>query len=424
MGGRELSPGTVIHGRYRIEKMLGGGGFGVTYRVTDLKEGSIAAMKEYMPMDMACRLPGGQEVRPLSGSAAQQYEKFRQKFLDEARTIYKFRGHPNIVEVRHLFSENNTAYYVMEYVDGMDLGRFLEKQGGRMSWAMLRPIVAQVVSALKLVHSGGMIHCDISPDNIYLMNRGQVKLLDFGTARNMLRGSMEASVIVAKAGYSPWEQLRGRNMAAWTDVYALAATIYRCITGKMPPQAQDRMIQDDTVWFGQMGIPVPSQNWENALKKAMAVRAEDRYPSVTEFWEALKSSEDLSTSDAMPPSTPAVPMDRDIPMLECVYGIFAGRTMPIRQETCLGTDPSKCSIAFPRGTPGVSRMHLRFWPEEDRIMAMDMGSTYGTWLEGKKMIPGLAYCLMPGQQICLGDGQVFRRAESGCTREKTDVISY
>lgn len=419
MGGRELSPGTVIHGRYRIDKVLGGGGFGVTYRVADLKEGGIAAMKEYMPMDVACRVLGSHEVRPITGSAAQQYERFRQKFLDEARTIYKFRGHPNIVEVRHLFSENNTAYYVMEYVDGMDLGKFLDKQGGRMDWAMLRPIAAQVVSALKLVHSAGMIHCDISPDNIYLMHGGQVKLLDFGSARNMLRGSVEASVIVAKAGYSPWEQLRGRNMDAWTDVYALAATIYRCITGKTPPRAQDRIMQDETLWPSQMGLPVPSQRWEDALKKAMALRAEDRYQSVTEFWEALKDSESLSG-----PSTMADPAAGSAPMLECVHGAFAGRKMPIRQETCLGTDPSRCAIAYPRGTPGISRVHLRFWPEGDRVMAMDMGSTYGTWLEGRRMSPGLAYCLMPGQQVILGDGQAFRTAESGCTREKTDVISY
>ena len=165
---RELPPGALVHGRYRVERVLGSGGFGVTYLAYDLRERQAVAMKEYMPLDAACRAPGSQEVRPATRSE-KQYEKFKQKFLDEARTIYKFRGHPNIVEVRHLFCENGTAYYTMEYLEGTDLDKFLEAQGGRISWAALRPIVAQAVSALKLIHEENTVHCDISPDNLLLV---------------------------------------------------------------------------------------------------------------------------------------------------------------------------------------------------------------------------------------------------------------
>ena len=125
MGRRELAAETVVHQRYRVESVLGSGGFGITYRVMDLKYGRIAAMKEYMPLDAACRAVGGKTVRPVSQDRYAQYEKFRQQFLKEAQTIHRFRGHPNIVDVYHLFLENNTAYYVMEYLDGMDLKRFL-----------------------------------------------------------------------------------------------------------------------------------------------------------------------------------------------------------------------------------------------------------------------------------------------------------
>lgn len=432
MGRRELIPGTLIHGRYRVEQVLGSGGFGVTYRVMDLKENRVSAMKEYMPLDAAYRPMGKKEVRPISESKKGQYERFRQQFLDEAQTIYKFRGHPNIVEVRHLFYENNTAYYVMEYVEGMDLGKFLKSQGGHISWAMLRPIVAQVVSALKQVHSGGMIHCDISPDNIFLMNAGQVKLLDFGAARNTLRGTVEASVIVAKVGYAPYEQMRGRNMGAWTDIYALAVTIYHCVTGRMPPRAEERIVNDNTIWPSQMGVAIPSAQWENALKKAMSVRVEDRYRSVMDFWNALAvndATRPVFLSDPQPvnPSfdlyqpkestTPNVLSPQHpghgIPVLECVKGSYAGRKMPIQQELYLGVDASKCSIVYPKGTPGISRVHLRIWPDNGRLMVMDMGSTYGTWLAGKKMIPGLAYSLAPGSYVYLGGGQMFRAAESG-----------
>lgn len=430
MGRRELGPGTLVHNRYRVEQVLGSGGFGVTYRVMDLKENRVSAMKEYMPLDAAYRPMGRKEVRPISESKRGQYEKFRQQFLDEAQTIYQFRGHPNIVEVRHLFYENNTAYYVMEYVEGMDLGRFLRSQGGRVSWAMLRPIVAQVVSALKLVHSSGMIHCDISPDNIFLMNAGQVKLLDFGATRNTLRGTVDASVIVAKVGFAPVEQMRGRNMGAWTDIYALAVTIYHCVTGRLPPRAEERIVNDTTVWPSQMGVAVPSAQWEAALKKAMAVRAEDRYRSVVDFWNELTLEDAtrpvfpsgpqpyLPSDSVSPPReeklpNSAQPIGHGIPVLECVKGCYAGRKMPVRGELYLGVDGSKCDIVYPRGTPGISRVHLRIWPEEGRLMVMDMASTYGTWLGGKKMTPGLAYHLAPGSYVYLGGGQMFRAAEFG-----------
>lgn len=416
MGRRELIPGTLIHNRYRVEQVLGGGGFGVTYRVMDLKENRISAMKEYMPLDTAYRPVGRKEVRPYSEDKKVWYEKFRKQFLEEAQTIYRFRGHPNIVEVRHLFCENNTAYYVMEYIEGMDLEHFLKGQGGRISWEMLRPIIAQVVSALKTVHSGGMIHCDISPDNIFLLKNGQVKLLDFGAAKNMLRGTVEASVIVAKVGFAPFEQLRGRNMGPWTDIYALAVTIYYCMTGIMPSRAEERIANDTIRWPSQMGIAVPSVQWEEALKKAMALRPEDRWQTVMDFWNGLTTRD--STAPVYPsyrePSAPIFPDHPEsdgLPGFVCVKGLFAGRRMAIRQETCLGTDGAKCAIAYPAGSPGVSRVHLRLWPDGGKLMIMDMGSTYGTWLGGKKMTPGLAYHLPPGVYLYLGDGQIFQASE-------------
>jgi len=391
---RALMPGTIVHNRYKIVKVLGAGGFGVTYRVMDQKENKVAAMKEYMPLDAAYRPVGSMEVRPISEGKRPQYEKFRQKFLEEAQTIYKFRGHPNIVEVKHLFYDNNTAYYVMEYVEGMDLRQFLNKQGEKIGWDMLRPIIAQVVSGLKQVHSGGMIHCDISPDNIFLMNSGSVKLLDFGAAKSTLRGMVETSVIVAKPGYSPYEQMRGKDMGSWTDVYALAVTIYRSITGKMVQDSQERIVNDTTIWPSQMGIAIPSAQWEMALKKGMALRSEDRFQNVMDFWNALNGSSGV--------------MEPGIIALMGVQGVYTGSKISVTQEMILGVDPSRCHVTIPVGTPGISRVHLRVWPSNGRVMAMDMGSTYGSWLDGKKMTPGLVYQTNPGSVLYLGGGQVFR----------------
>jgi len=284
---RGLQPGTVVHGRYMVIQVLGAGGFGVTYKVLDQAEKKVCAMKEYMPRDIAHRSPGSQEIRPLSESRREQYKKFHDQFYKEAQTIYSLRGHPNIVEIRHLFYENNTVYYVMEYVEGTDMKQLLKNSGGKLRWEEIKPLLEQVVTGLSYVHASGLIHCDISPDNIFLVNGGKVKLLDFGAARSTLRGSVETSVIVAKPGFAPYEQMRGRNMGTWTDVYALAVTIYCCITGKVVPDSTERIANDKTIWPSQMGIAIPSGSWEQALKKGLALRVEDRYRTVAEFWDAL-----------------------------------------------------------------------------------------------------------------------------------------
>lgn len=416
---RALQPGTVIHNRYRVEKVLGAGGFGVTYQVTDTKENCIAAMKEYMPMDIAYRPMGTKEVRPLTNEKKEFYEKFRKQFLDEAQTIYEFDGHPNIIQVRHLFYENNTAYYVMEYVTGMDLGKFLKSQGGKLSWHMIKPIIAQVISALKRVHERGKIHCDISPDNIFLLNNGGVKLLDFGAAKSTLRGEVETSVIVAKPAYAPYEQMKGTNMGPWSDVYALGVTIYSCVTGVLPPKSEERILKDTIVWPSQMGIPTPSHSWEAALRKSMALRREDRYQNVLDFWNGLTSGDltqpvlvsqpiqtNISSAVTAPTHIPGQPHGG--PALEGMQGVLAGRRIPIQTVMTMGVDPSQCNIVLPQGTPGISRRHLRIWVANGQVQLMDLGSTYGTWLNGKKMTPGLLYPTAAGSMIFMGKDELFR----------------
>lgn len=247
----------------------------------------------------------------MSESRQTQYEKFRQYFLREAQTIYQFRGHPNIVEVRHLFRENNTAYYVMEYIEGMDLADHLKKQGGVLDWTTLRPIVAQVVSALKLVHSANMIHCDVSPSNIFLTNTGVVKLLDFGAARNTLRGSMEVSVIVANMGYAPWEQLQGRYLGPWTDVYGICAAIYYCLTGKLPPQPMDRLTGTPFPTPSELGVEIPGWQ-EQAILDGLDLYVQNRIQNMEELWQRLYVSPETEQSTQLPEHT-IVSSGLDIP---------------------------------------------------------------------------------------------------------------
>ncbi len=391
---RALSPGTVVHNRYRIEKVLGAGGFGVTYQVMDLKEGSPAALKEYMPADFATRRVFSCTVQPNSGQEA-PYRKFLVKFLQEAQTIYKFQGHPNIVEVQHLFRENGTAYYCMELLDGEDLGKLLQRRGGRMSWNEFLPIFLPVAKALETIHSVGLIHCDISPDNIYMQRGGFPKLLDFGAARVLLHGEAEASVIVLKNGYAPPEQRFGRKMGTWTDVYALAATIYRCVTGRVPPAAEERLNGEEVLLPSQLGADVPGLEWEQALMKGMALHMEQRWQTVGELRNALENA----SADRVPTSAPLE--------VACIAGVRAGASVQVTGELLVGVNAQKCDFVYPRGTPGVSRMHLRFWPDGDRLLVMDMGSTYGSWINERKMCPGLVYELDKDDHLRIGVNEVF-----------------
>lgn len=398
---RSLQLGTIVHNRYRVDQVLGEGGFGVTYKVTDLREDRIAAMKEYMPTDIAVRRPGGVDVIPRQ-ECQESYERFRDKFLEEAKIIYRYRGHPNIINVQHLFYGNNTAYYVMEFIDGMDLGKLLAQSGQRLSWDVLRPIMNQVVSALKEVHSNGMIHCDISPDNIFVLKGGQVKLIDFGAAKSVLHG--KSSIVMLKRGFAPPEQLStSGKLGPWTDVYALAVTIYRCFTGRMPQSAEDRLLNDKTLWPSQLGVQVPHATWEKVLKKAMSLRIEERYQSVNDFWMELNCNSPCDTW-----SPPQVRKTLNAPVLECVGGYFVGKHIYIRQEILAGRDPARCALVFPPNAPGISGVHMRLWSVDDTIMAMDMGSRNGTWLDGQKMTPGLVYTVKLGSVLFLGDGQYFR----------------
>ena len=301
-------------------------------------------------------------------------------------------------------------------LSGLDLGKFVKQNGGRLGWDVLYPIMDQVASALDVVHQANMIHCDISPENIiYLPQSQRPKLLDFGAARAVLQGETEASVIVLRNGFAPPEQRMGRHMGTWTDVYALAVTIYHCMTGKVPPNAEDRVAGENVQWPSQLGVTIPSKQWEAVLQKAMALRVEDRYQNVREFWQELKQSAPVY-SQGSPKVGSGTKIEMDTvnvatPILECLQGRYAGQWLRVTGEMLLGVDPSKCSILYPPGSPGVSRVHLRMWPYGKALRIMDMGSTYGTWINKTKLNPGMVYTMQPGMVLQFGQGQIYRVTE-------------
>ena len=282
-----LVPGTLLENKYRLGRVLGQGGFGITYIAWDQKLEMKLAIKEYFPQGMAARTPGSAEVDNSSGEIKEQLTFGLQRFLNEAKTLARFAEHPNIVTVRDYFEANSTAYLVMNYIDGITLEQYLQSKGGRLSFDQCLKIIMPVLDALKEVHQAGILHRDVSPDNIFIRKDGRVIMIDFGAARQELREKSKSLSVILKAGYAPEEQYRSRGkQGPWTDIYAVAATMYRCITGEVPPEAMDRLAEDELVTPLQLGVGIRVDQ-EIALLNAMAIRAADRYQTVGELQEAF-----------------------------------------------------------------------------------------------------------------------------------------
>ena len=287
-----LPCGAVVGGKYLIGKILGQGGFGITYIAQDYKDKHLVAIKEFYPDSLAGR--SGVTVVPFTGEREEAFLYGKECFLEEAKTLAQFIGDPNIVQVFNYFEENNTTYFAMEYLEGESLMDYLKRRGGRIPYDEAKRFFFPVMDALSMVHATGIIHRDISPDNIFITKDGAVKLIDLGAARYSLGNRSCSLDIVLKHGYAPKEQYvrRGRQ-GPFTDVYALAASIYYAITGELPPDSIDRMEEDTLIDPSSLGCDIPS-GAKSALIKALSVRAEDRYQSMMEFKEALIGGESVT----------------------------------------------------------------------------------------------------------------------------------
>ncbi len=297
-----LPAGSILHGRYLVGAVLGNGGFGITYIGYDLKEDRRVAIKEFLPTGMANRYPGTTTVSVYHTS--QEFYYGLKKFLEEARVIYKYRAYSNIISVYALFEENNTAYYVMEYLEGCDLKQYLSKRGGVLPFEETLQLLLPVFDALTAIHKDGLIHRDISPDNIYICSNGQVKLLDFGAARVALMEKSKSLSVILKRGYAPPEQYQTNgNQGPWTDVYALGATFYRCIAGKLPPEATERLVTDTMIPPARLLKDVPPAA-NDAMLRALAVKAPNRFQSAAQFKAALTQPHPVSGTN-VPRDIPA-----------------------------------------------------------------------------------------------------------------------
>ena len=323
---RCLPLNTILAGKYLVGKGLGEGGFGITYMGYDLNMKTRIAIKEYFPVELVSRdttrltspdgrfVSGGgsDRVISLSGEKSKTYQQGLKKYVDEARNVSQFADIPGIVSVKDFFYENNTAYIVMEYIEGISLKEYLKQKGGKLSEEESLAILCPVLEALEKVHAEGIVHRDISPDNIMLTfaekgkagtgqsgvsavyeNISAVKLIDFGAARMTTKNDQKSLTIILKHGYAPEEQYRSHGeQGPWTDVYALCAVLYRMLTGKVPEPAMDRLFSDGLKRPEELGVKVTPAVSE-AIMRGLAVKKEDRIQSVRELMDALYAGKKL-----------------------------------------------------------------------------------------------------------------------------------
>ncbi|MBE5924150.1 MAG: extracellular solute-binding protein [Lachnospiraceae bacterium] len=284
-----LYPGTILGGRYVIGVVIGSGGFGVTYKAWDNQLDNVVCIKEYYPCDSTNRVPGEKDVIIYSGRGMDEFSAGLDRFLDEAQNMAKFSKHENVVNVYNYFEENNTAYIVMEFLEGRTLKDCLiddEGYGLSMDADKAIEICVSVCNALKAIHSANIIHRDIAPDNIFILNNGKIKLLDFGAARLSVR-TEQSRFITLKPGYAPPEQYRQNGkQGPWTDIYALGATMYRILTGVVPMESTDRAVNDELQEPAGLEKKIPI-HVNNAVMRAMSIDIDYRFQSIEEFEDAI-----------------------------------------------------------------------------------------------------------------------------------------
>ncbi len=353
-----LPPRTILKGQYLVGCALGEGGFGITYIGWDLFLHMPVAIKEYFPSGVVIRDQGQHTVNVFAGKDEQSFLLGRDRFFREAQKVARFDNNPGVVSVKNCFLENGTAYIIMEYISGINLGNYAAQHGGKLGFQETLQLLKTPIQTLEELHRYSTYHRDISPENLMLSKTGTVKLIDFGSAMES-DSEKKTRVLMVRSGYSPVEMYSSTGKdGPYSDVYSMAATIYKLITGVTPPAATERLNADSLVRPTMLGVKEISQEQEAALMKGMAVQLNDRYQTMAEFFHDLYG---YGINDDPNPKPQQKPKHRTLLVLAalvCVAllvgaGILLGRQggltpAPIEQPTA---EPTEAITAEPTAEP-------------------------------------------------------------------------
>lgn len=397
---RALPGGTILNGRYIVGKVLGEGGFGITYKACDLNGGGICAMKEYAPTAACIRREDGITMEPVVGGTSYSYEAGLERFLEEAEMLHKLGEITTVVKIMDCFKENRTAYFAMEYLDGANLGQILKVSKNRLPLDEITGIIAQVGNAMETVHRDAHIfHCDISPDNIYVTRDKKIKLIDFGSARENERQGKDNGSVTLKLGFAPPEQYSSRMPhGPYTDVYSLAATYYFALTGTHLPAAPARLKKEGYVPLKQANPGIP-EYISDAVDAALELNYQTRTQTMRVFVDGITGSKPLKPVCRPKPK----PRTKVLPYLEVEAGAMKGMrwNLPYNQELKVGRSRRDNNIAI-SGHREISNVHCHILFDEGKgIFLVRDVSRNGTFMKEGRMEKGRLYPMKPSVVLAL-----------------------
>ena len=359
-----LRPFTILNAKYLLGKSLGQGGFGITYLAKNMQNGSRCCIKEYFPSNLIRGRSADDTIVLKDEENRTEYEDGKQHFIEEARTLQELRGNVSVVDIQDFFEENGTAYFVMELIEGCNLRIFKKDHSAEQTFKMALQMLLLIGSALAEVHRFGMIHGDISPENILITQDGEIKLIDFGAARSFRRGgSKKEKKVYLKPNYAPYEQYTLKPcQGPWTDIYALAATFYYIVSGQKMLDALSRAKGENYPSLHSLSSAV-SRPLSDVIDRALAFDYHDRYRSMMEFLDALEQV--------------VQPTDYNIDLGALMPKSKASRTVSGRPQTELLPDEAEemhsveeQSIPEPRGLAAL------FHPKKHKLAYLELTIDY------------------------------------------------
>lgn len=410
----------LAKGRYQVKEILGAGGFGITYQCLDTQQNKICAIKEYMPEAIAQRDKRTGEI-VVNNDRKKAYLHGKKRFLEEAEILMKMNRIPYVVKVWNFFEENNTAYYVMEYLEGTTLKQLMRVMGGKLPYRAACEAIQKAGIALDMIHRQvGIFHRDISPENIMVMPDGSVRIIDFGSAKLMAVSENQQFSVVLKPGFAPPEQYASHlSQGSFTDVYALAGTFYYIASGKMIPVAPDRLMGVNYESLERL-IPECSHETSVAVDKALHLDVKFRTQTVYEFLQGIpeirqdiksNQTQDMHRTISIKEDVPSIPETENVvktvqpeAWIEIVKGTGVGRIYPLipNQPTSVGRLEKKSQIVL-EGHPEISGLHfyIMYVPEKSGFYVIDE-SINGMYYKGIRLDKGKKYKVLPKDILGVG----------------------
>lgn len=386
---RALRPGVLLRNRYYLGRVLGIGGFGITYLAFDHQLRQRCAVKEYFPSEWAMRTSGTNRITPNSQLKDDLYHHGKEVFVNEANILLEFQMEPHIVNVRDFFEANGTAYLVMEYVEGATLSRYMKEQNSVLPLEMANRMVQDIGDSLYRVHKRRLLHRDISPDNIMYSRDGELKLIDFGATREYALNSPQSMSIMVKPGFAPIEQYsRSGHQGPHTDVYGLAATYYYIVSGQKLPTAPDRELGVTLAQLRDLNPQVP-EYINAAIHHALETKWQNRTANMKEFVREMHLSHRRETDEGI-----------RHPYVRFLQGSQSSEWQLPDNLLKIGRDQEHCHIYL--GNPQISAEHCRIqYDSSENKFYIYNNSGNGTYTQRGTLKKGQSVWLQPGDWFYL-----------------------